>query len=113
MFSDHGATTFIRRGDGAWRCLKCRSAAVSERRRHVKRVLVEEAGGCCTQCGYAGSLAALQFHHVDPATKRFAIAARGVTRSLATAREEAAKCVLICANCHAEVEAGERALALS
>jgi hypothetical protein len=29
-----------------------------------------------------------------------------VTRALAKAREEAAKCVLLCANCHAEVEAG-------
>ena len=27
-------------------------------------------------------------------------------RSLARCRQEAAKCVLLCANCHAEVEAG-------
>ena len=50
--------------------------------------------------------AALQFHHVDPTEKAFALSSRGVTRSLAKAREEAAKCVLLCANCHAEVEAG-------
>ena len=30
----------------------------------------------------------------------------GVARSLETARAEAAKCVLVCANCHAEIEAG-------
>jgi hypothetical protein len=30
---------------------------------------------------------------------------RGITRSLARLRAEAAKCVLLCANCHAEVEA--------
>jgi hypothetical protein len=29
-----------------------------------------------------------------------------MTRSLAILREEARKCVLLCANCHAEVEAG-------
>jgi hypothetical protein len=29
-----------------------------------------------------------------------------VTRSLARARDEARKCVLLCANCHAEVEGG-------
>ena len=41
---------------------------------------------------------------------RSASAARGVTRSLAAARAEAAKCVLLCANCHAEVEAGVKRL---
>jgi hypothetical protein len=30
----------------------------------------------------------------------------GVGRSLARFREEAAKCVLVCANCHGEIEAG-------
>ena len=42
--------------------------------------------------------------------KRFSVAGRGVTRSLADAREEAKKCVLLCSNCHAEVEAGVRSL---
>jgi hypothetical protein len=55
---------------------------------------------------------ALEFHHVDPAAKRFGVAFRGVTRSLDAAREEASKCVLLCANCHAEVEAGVRSLAV-
>jgi hypothetical protein len=68
--------------------------------------LVADAGGSCVLCGYSRSLAALQFHHIDPATKRFHIAHRGVTRSMAAARAEAAKCVLLCANCHAEVEGG-------
>jgi hypothetical protein len=57
-------------------------------------------------CGYARCHAALQFHHLDRTTKRFALSREGVTRSLARAREEAEKCVLLCANCHAEVEAG-------
>ena len=38
--------------------------------------------------------------------KSFAISVRGVTRSLDKAREEVRKCALLCANCHAEVEAG-------
>jgi hypothetical protein len=33
-----------------------------------------------------------------------------VTRSIASFREEIAKCVLLCSNCHAEVEAGVRSL---
>jgi hypothetical protein len=68
--------------------------------------LVEEAGGACVLCGYADCPAALQFHHVDPSQKSFSLSRQGVTRSLARAGEEAAKCVLLCANCHAKVEAG-------
>ena len=40
------------------------------------------------------------------ASRRFALSREGVTRSLAKTREEAQKCVLLCANCHAEVEGG-------
>jgi len=39
-------------------------------------------------------------------TKAFSLSFAGVTRSIAAARDEAAKCALLCANCHAEVEAG-------
>src|SRR5437762_2381392 len=61
----HGVTTFVVRSDGGGRrCLKCRSDAVSRRRRRVKRILVEEAGGACRLCGYDRCVAALQFHHV-------------------------------------------------
>jgi len=34
------------------------------------------------------------------------LAKRGFTRSIEKMRAEAAKCVLLCSNCHAEVEAG-------
>lgn len=88
------------------RCAKCRSEAVSRRRRKVKAILVGEAGGRCKLCGYGRHLAALQFHHVDPSTKSFGLGVRGITRSIDRLREEAAKCILLCANCHAEVEAG-------
>jgi hypothetical protein len=76
----------------------------------VKEILVAEAGGACSACGYSACAAALEFHHLDPALKRFTVAGRGVTRSLAEARKEARKCVLLCGNCHAEVEAGVRVL---
>ena len=102
----HGVTAFRRRADGGWRCLVCRAQAVVARRRSVKATLVAEAGGGCALCGYSRSMAALQFHHLDATAKEFQISQRGVTRSIAAARAEAAKCVLLCANCHAEVEAG-------
>lgn len=79
---------------------------VANRRRKIKAVLVEEAGGQCVLCGYSRCLRALIFHHLDPATKSFGIALHGSARSLERARNEARKCVLLCSNCHAEVEAG-------
>ena len=91
-------------------CLRCRARAVAARRRKVKAILVAEAGGGCVRCGFAESMAALQFHHLDPSTKEFHLSRHGVTRSLDRARAEARKCVLLCANCHAAVECGDAAL---
>jgi transposase len=107
----HGLTTFRRRSAGGYRCAKCRAEAVARRRRKVKRILVEEAGGRCSVCGYNRCVAALEFHHLVPAEKSFSLSHRGVARSMAKARAEASKCVLLCANCHAEVEAGVTAVA--
>jgi cytochrome c553 len=42
---------------------------------------------------------------VNPETKSLQMSA-GIGRSLARFREEAKKCVLVCANCHGEIEAG-------
>jgi transposase len=102
----HGMTTFRRRRDGGYKCSKCRAEAVSRHRRKVKRALVAEAGGKCSVCGYSRCIAALEFHHLVPSEKSFSLSRRGVARSLERARAEASKCVLLCANCHAEVEAG-------
>jgi transposase-like protein len=101
----HGWTTWVRSA-GRYRCRRCRIEAVSARRRRVKEILVREAGGGCRLCGYSRYAGALQFHHVDPTEKAFSLSSRGLARSLAKAREEVVKCVLLCANCHAEVEAG-------
>ena len=49
---------------------------------------------------------ALGFHHLDRDAKAFAISADGATLSLDRLRAGAAKCVLLCANGHAEVEDG-------
>lgn len=70
----HGQTQFVRRGDNrGWRCLRCRSEAVTRRRQKVKDVLVREAGGACAVCGYDRHIGALEFHHVDPVDKRFGL----------------------------------------
>jgi hypothetical protein len=106
----HGLTAFRLEGRGYYRCKRCRMERVSEWRRRVKRKLIAEAGGSCVLCGYDRCQGALQFHHLDPKSKSFALSREGVTRSFAEVREEASKCVLLCANCHAEVEGGYRSL---
>lgn len=55
-------------------------------------------GGRCVDCGYASCLEALQFHHLDAAAKSFSLANFSGSSQLLIA--EAAKCVLLCANCH-------------
>lgn len=106
----HGMTAFILEGRGYYRCTRCRLERVAARRRKVKEILVREAGGRCVVCGYDRFMGALQFHHLDPAAKSFGIARNGHTRGIAEARVEAAKCVLVCANCHAELEGGAATL---
>ncbi len=56
-------------------------------------------------CGYAASIMALHFHHVDPSLKSFPMTTAS-GKSLAAYREEAKKCILVCANCHCEIEQG-------
>jgi hypothetical protein len=108
----HGLTDFWLEGRGSYRCMQCRKEAVARRRRKVKEMLIAEAGGHCRVCGYDRYSGALQFHHLDPSQKSFGLSMRGVTRSITRLRAEADKCVLLCSNCHAEVEAGIVSLAL-
>jgi ribosomal protein S27AE len=102
----HGETIFVIENSGRLRCGKCRLERVAEWRRRAKRRLVREAGGRCQLCGYDRCMAALEFHHLDPTKKSFELSLRGVTRSFKELRQEATKCALLCANCHAEVEVG-------
>lgn len=106
----HGLTEFRlygrgRRNGKAWRCKRCTGEAVTRRHQRLKRRLVAESGGCCAVCGYSRCIVNLVFHHVDPAAKSFPMTmARG--KSEAAYMAEMAKCVLVCANCHGEIEAG-------
>lgn len=87
----------------------CKSkAGVDRYRRNLKRKAIEYKGGCCFTCGYDKSQSALQFHHLDPNEKDFHLAAKGHTRRWVDVKKELDKCVCLCANCHAEVHAGER-----
>lgn len=61
----------------------------------------------CSQCG-ENHPACLQFHHREPSTKEMSLAdavRRGWSRERILA--EAAKCLVLCANCHMKHHASE------
>ena len=80
--------------------------AVAKRRRKVKTLAIEYKGGKCQICGYAKYPGALDLHHLDHKEKDFGIGEKGYTRSWARIKAELDKCVLVCANCHREIEGG-------
>lgn len=101
----HGLTSFARESSGQWKCRRCRTQYTNDYRRRLKATVVAEAGGKCVVCGYNRSIRALHFHHRDPKTKIFQIGTKHCS-SIAKLRKEAAKCVLVCSNCHMEIEDG-------
>jgi 5-methylcytosine-specific restriction endonuclease McrA len=80
--------------------------AVQRRREKVRLMTINYKGGHCQVCGYDRCVEALELHHLDPSKKDFGISSKGYTRSWEKVKEEADKCVLLCANCHREVHAG-------
>ena len=70
-------------------------------RQAMKRQGVKMLGGKCSKCGYDKCIGALQFHHIngkEDKTFRFGNSFHSWDRY----KEELAKCVLLCANCHLE-----------
>lgn len=80
--------------------------AVAKRRRKVKAMAIEYKGGKCQVCGYSNYQGALDLHHTNSDEKSFSIGHKGYTRSWERVKSELDKCILVCANCHREIEAG-------
>lgn len=78
----------------------------AQKRRGLARKLdlIKKAGGRCSICGYDKNLAALVFHHTVSSAKDFKLDMRSLSnRKLNPILEEIDKCILVCANCHAEL----------
>lgn len=92
--------------DGRRRCRKCRTDRVAKNRRKSKEKLIQLHGGKCVVCGYNRCMGALHFHHLDPSEKLFGISENGFTRKFEYLVAESKKCILVCSNCHCELENG-------
>ena len=99
----HSITNFYKRPDGrpyAY-CKPCANKQTIERQQELKKQIVEHLGGSCIICGYNKYYGALDLHHLDP-SKKDKILSKRKTISFSTIKPEVDKCVLLCANCHAE-----------
>ena len=84
---------------------KKNSEFVINRRKKLSAMALEYKGGKCQICGYNKCSTALEFHHIDPSKKKFGVKS-GNTHSWDILKIEVDKCILLCSNCHREVEAG-------
>jgi hypothetical protein len=73
-------------------------------RKERKAALILMLGGKCSRCGYDRCFRALEFHHIDENGKSFSLSVLGYTCSWERLTDEAKKCILLCANCHRELE---------
>lgn len=84
-------------------CKKCSKTQTVERQRKLKQICVEYKGGKCSVCDYSKSVAALDFHHLNPKEKDFSISHVKCTSFNDKIKKELDKCILLCKNCHAEL----------
>ena len=77
------------------------SERVSRYRRNAKLKMIEYKGGKCEVCGYNKCIAALDFHHIDPLEKDFALGSKISSWDIVV--KELDKCIMVCSNCHREI----------
>ena len=102
----HGLTEHAVHKNGRVRCKKCNVENVQKRRLKIKQMAVDYKGGECECCGYDKYQGALEFHHLDPNQKDFAIGHKGHSKGWEKVKKELQKCIMVCSNCHKEIHAG-------
>ena len=89
-------------GGRSYLCNYCSSKYRKEYQREVKEMCVIYKGNRCEVCGYNKCNASLDFHHLDPSKKDFAISTIKAGELTEKLKMELDKCILICSNCHRE-----------
>ncbi len=86
-------------------CKACHSTNTAQRAKRLRVKALAYKGSKCERCGYDKCSAALEFHHLDPATKDPSF---NQLRFWGWDRQqlELDKCILVCSNCHREIHAG-------
>jgi len=87
----------------SYRCFQCCRERTNRYYAHKKKQVIDQMGGQCIICGYNECIASLEFHHLDRSTKEAGISDL-IKKPLEIIMEEANKCVLVCRNCHGEIE---------
>ena len=87
-------------------CKQCWIDQTLERFNKLKKLCVDYKGGKCQSCGYDKYIGSLDFHHIDRNTKSYNISHKLKAYSFNKLKLELDKCVLVCKNCHGEIESG-------
>jgi len=88
------------------RCAQCNAAKCKDARQRNKIKALEYKGNVCEICGYCAYIGALDFHHVNPKNKLFALSSGGLRKPWIVVKAELDKCALLCSNCHRETHGG-------
>jgi hypothetical protein len=114
----------VKDGENLYKALRHPNAIALAVKLALKKRAVASKGGECQICGYSKCLRALEFHHLERHNKLFSISTsisetvatlthqggnideRDIDRIWVGIEAELRKCVLLCVNCHREVEAG-------
>jgi len=79
-----------------------------ERARHERSIRFKQRmilikGGKCSMCGYNKNIACLDFHHLNPETKKYSPKDILRNKDFTVIKNELDKCILVCKNCHGEI----------
>lgn len=94
---------FRNKKEGIYRanCRLCQSKYASNRYYLNKEILDKtKVGKCCARCGYMECIEALDYHHIDPTTKKDTVARLLTHYNAKDGLKEIEKCIILCANCH-------------
>ena len=80
--------------------MKTESGKASRKRSREKiKKFVADQKEPCIQCGWFEHPCGIDWHHVDPSIKSFELS-RAFQHGIAKVKDEIAKCVCLCKNCH-------------